>query len=151
MRIRAATIADLAQVVACEDLAFPRFIPHSLGRLKPSSNLEPQIREGAVHVISTSARILAYISFSANPDHLFVHVIGVLPDLQGQGLGSQLLAFAERAALQLQLHSLKLFTDGSIANNQFYRCRGYRETDRCTCKGRVSVCACMSRGCHDAG
>ena len=131
MRIRAATIADLAQVVACEELAFPRFIPHSRGRLRPSSNLEPQIREGAVHVISTSARILAYISFSANTDHLFVHVIGVLPDLQGQGLGSQLLAFAERAALRLQLHSLKLFTDGSIANNQFYRCRGYRETDRC--------------------
>ena len=131
MRIRAATIADLAQVIACEDLAFPRFIPHSRRCLKPRSNLEPQIREGAVHVISIPTRILAYISFSANPDHLFVDAIGVLPELQGRGLGSQLLAFAERVALRLRLRSLKLFTDGSTANNRFYQCRGYRETDRC--------------------
>jgi hypothetical protein len=88
MRIRAATIADLAQVVACEDLAFPRFIPHSRGCLKPRSNLEPQVREGAVHVISIPTRILAYISFSANPDHLFVGAIGVLPGCRDEGWGA---------------------------------------------------------------
>jgi ribosomal protein S18 acetylase RimI-like enzyme len=132
MRIRAATISDLAEVVACEDLAFPRFDLHSrAGDPKPDNNLEPQIREGSVHVIGLPTRILGYISVSANPDHLFVSAIGVLPELQGRGLGSQLLAFAEKMTLRLRLPSLKLFTDGSIANNRFYRCRGYRETDRC--------------------
>src|SRR4051794_27472386 len=130
MRIRAATISDLAAIVACEELAFPRSPTHSHDK-KTASNLEPQIQHGSVHVISTSAGILGYISFSVNPDHLFVDAIGVLPELQGRGLGSRLLAYAEGATLRLRLRRLKLFTDGSIANNQFYQCRGYRQTDRC--------------------
>jgi ribosomal protein S18 acetylase RimI-like enzyme len=132
MGIRRAVLSDLADVVACEDLAFPR---HDLNLrvrgLKPNSNLEPKIREGSVHVIGPPGRILGYISFSANPDHLFVDAIGVLPEVQGRGLGSQLLAFAETMSLDLRLPSLRLFTDGNTANHRFYRRRGYRETDRC--------------------
>jgi ribosomal protein S18 acetylase RimI-like enzyme len=132
MRIRSAVLSDLAQVVACEDLAFPRRdLKLRVRGLKPNSNLEPKIREGSVHVMGPPGRVLGYISFSANPDHLFVDAIGVLPELQGRGLGSQLLAFAETMTLQLRLPSLRLFTDGSIANHRFYRRRGYRETDRC--------------------
>jgi ribosomal protein S18 acetylase RimI-like enzyme len=132
MRIRSAALSDLAEVVACEDLAFPRRDLNLRVRgLEPDSNLEPKIREGSVHVIGPPGRILGYISFSANPDHVFVDAIGVLPELQGRGLGSQLLAFAEKMTLRLRLPSLRLFTDGSIANHRFYRRRGYRETDRC--------------------
>ena len=131
MRIRSAVLSDLAEVVACEDLAFPRRdLKLRVRDLEPNSNLEPKIREGSVHVIGPPGRILGYISCSANPDHLFVDAIGVLPELQGRGLGSQLLAFAETMTLRLRLPSLRLFTDGSIANHRFYRRRGYRETDR---------------------
>lgn len=131
MRIRSAVLSDLADVVACEDLAFPRRDPNLRVRGHAlNSNLEPKIRAGSVHVIGPPGRILGYISFSANPDHLFVEAIGVLPEVQGRGLGSQLLAFAETATVRLRLPSLRLFTDGSIANHRFYRRRGYRETDR---------------------
>jgi GNAT superfamily N-acetyltransferase len=56
----------------------------------------------------------------------------VLPKYQGQGLGTQLLAFAEQEALRLGLDSIKLFTSQRFADHfEFYRRHGYCEIDRC--------------------
>ena len=125
--IRAATPWDLAAVASCADLAFG--FPRS-----PDNRVELalQIQEGSVHVICDAARVLGYISFSPNRDHLYVDAIAVLPRLHRQGLGSRLLAFAEQEALRLGLRSVRLFTNGEIAGNLiFYRQRGYHETGRC--------------------
>jgi len=130
MQIRPATVSDLAEVVACADLAFA-FIARLEGNrhVKPGGNLALQIREGSIYLICDPVRVLGFISFSPNANHLFVDTIAVLPKLHGQGLGSQLLAFAEKEALRLRLRSVRLFTDGNVANNHiFYRRRGYHET-----------------------
>ena len=130
MHIRAATASDLAVVVGCESLAFPTFRYNQ--DVEPGGNLALRIREGSLYLICSRERVLGYISFSSNVDHLFVHIIAVLPAFHDQGLGSQLLAFAEKEAQRLRLRSVTLFTDGDIAQNHiFYRRRGYHETDRC--------------------
>jgi predicted N-acetyltransferase YhbS len=127
MQIRAATPSDLAAVASCADLSFGS--PRS-----PDNRVELalQIQEGSVHVICDDVQVLGYISFSPNRDYLFVDAVAVLPRLHRQGLGTQLLAFAEKETLRLDLRSVRLFTNGRIAGNLiFYRQRGYRETGRC--------------------
>jgi ribosomal protein S18 acetylase RimI-like enzyme len=127
MQIRAATPSDLAAVAWCADLSFGS--PRS-----PDNRVELalQIQEGSVHVICDAVQVLGYISFSPNRDYLFVDAVAVLPRVHRQGLGTQLLAFAENETLRLRLRSVRLFTNGRIAGNLiFYRQRGYRETGRC--------------------
>ena len=128
MQIHAAMSSDLAAITLCADRAFGVYPLRSGSWVE----LALQIRAGSVHVICDGACVLGYISFSANRDHLFVETIAVLPHHHCQGLGSRLLAFAEKEALRLGLRSVMLFTDGKIENILiFYRRRGYRETDRC--------------------
>src|SRR5258705_13626224 len=120
MQIHAAISSDLAAITSCADRAFGVY------PLRPGNwvELALQIRSGSVHVICEGARVLGYISFSANRDHLFVETIAVLPHYHGQGLGTRLLAFAEKEALRRGLRSVTLFTDGKKANNLiFYRRR----------------------------
>ena len=127
MQIRPAMAFDLVAVASCAGLSFGS--PRS-----PDNRVELalQIQEGSTHVICDAGRVLGYISFSRNRDHLFVDAVAVLPIRHRQGLGTQLLAFAEKEALRLGLRSVRLFTNGKIAGNLiFYRRRGYRETGRC--------------------
>lgn len=133
MKIRAATLPDLAAVVACADLAFATSLPHPLKLdVGVNNDLRSQILDGSVHMICSSATVLGYISLWPIADHLFVDSIAVLPKYHGQGLGTQLLAFAEHEASRLGLHSVRLFTKEKMADNHaFYRHRGYCETGRC--------------------
>ena len=127
MIVRGATAGDLAAVASCADVAFG--VPRSPDN---RTELAIQIQQGLVQVMCDAARVLGYISFSPNRDHLFVEAIAVLPELHGHGIGSRLLAFAEQVALRLCLRSVRLFTSGEIAGNlSFYRRRGYHETGRC--------------------
>jgi GNAT superfamily N-acetyltransferase len=133
MQIRAAGISDLVEVGACADLAIALVDGSRNARdVKPDGELASQIRRGSVHVICGSARVLGFVSFSPNADHLFVDAIAVRPSHQRQGLGSRLLAFAEEEASRLGLRSVRLFTDGKLADNlSFFQSRGYYETSRC--------------------
>jgi ribosomal protein S18 acetylase RimI-like enzyme len=127
MKVRGATPGDLAAVASCADLAFG--VPRS-----PDNRVELaiQIQQRSVQVMCDTGRVLGFISFSPNRDHLFVEAIAVLPELQGQGIGSRLLGFAEQMAGRLDLRSVRLFTNGEAAGNLiFYRRRGYQETGRC--------------------
>jgi len=127
MIVRGATAGDLAAVASCADVAFG--VPRSPDN---RTELAIQIQQGLVQVMCDAARVLGYISFSPNRDHLFVEAIAVLPELHGQGIGSRLLAFAEQGAQRLRLRSVRLFTSGDIAGNLiFYQRRGYHETGRC--------------------
>jgi GNAT superfamily N-acetyltransferase len=127
MKVRSAKAGDLAAVASCAALAFG--VPRS-----PDNRVELalQIREGSVQVMCDAGRVLGFISFSPNRDHLFVEALAVLQELQGQGIGSRLLGFAEQMAGWLGLCSVRLFTSGEVASNlMFYRRRGYHETGRC--------------------
>lgn len=64
---------------------------------------------------------------------LLVVNIAVSPDAQGSGLGSRLLAEAERIARDAGRNRVRLYTNEAMAENlAFYPRRGYRETHRRT-------------------
>lgn len=65
--------------------------------------------------------------------------LAVVPDLQGRGLGSRLLALAEAAA-PAGLRRIRLFTgERSVANLRLYRRHGYVETHRTPWAGYALV------------
>ena len=62
--------------------------------------------------------------------------VAVHPDRQGQGLGRQLMAFAENEAAKQEYSSLELYTHESMTENiGRYESLGYVETDRRTESG----------------
>jgi ribosomal protein S18 acetylase RimI-like enzyme len=90
------------------------------------------ITDGAVTVLEDpDAAIAAIIVLLANPDHLLLDNIAVRPDRQGQGLGRQLIAFAEAEARRLGLAELRLYTHATMTENiTLYTRLGFVETGR---------------------
>lgn len=71
-----------------------------------------------------------------NGDHLVVNNVAVRPDLQGQGLGRDLLAFAEDEARRRGFAEIRLHTNAAMADNiLMYPKLGYTETGRETRSG----------------
>ncbi|MFN0218253.1 MAG: N-acetyltransferase family protein [Hyphomicrobium sp.] len=146
MQIRAARIDDIAAIVACQDLAFASSNENSAkhdATLDKDRVMSSQVLEGVVHLLCDGDKVLGYISIWPTTDHLFVDTVAVLPNHHRQGLGTLLLSFAEREARRRRLHTIKLFTMATMANNlRFYERRGYREIDRCDEDGLSRVFYC---------
>ncbi len=139
MKIRVATTDDLAAVGACADRAFlPNTPPVRHMADAHDDDLLEQIRRENLHVISDGSdpTIVGFISLLPIADHIFVESIAVLPEHQNKGLGTSLLAFAEHEAMRRGLGSVRLFTKQKTTDGfEFYKYRGYRETDRCDSDG----------------
>jgi ribosomal protein S18 acetylase RimI-like enzyme len=141
MRIRAATVADLASIVRCANLAFASFAGLSDKQdVKLEESLRSQILEGSIQLMCDGAGVVGYISLWPTADQMFVDTLAVLPKHHRQGLGTQLLAFADNETLRLGRSSVNLFTKATMADNLvFYKRRGYRETGRCDDDGFCRV------------
>jgi ribosomal protein S18 acetylase RimI-like enzyme len=141
MHIRAATVTDLASIVRCADLAFASFAGLSDKRdVKLEDSLRSQILDGSIHLICDEAQVLGYISLWPTANQMFIDTLAVLPKHHRRGLGSQLLAFADRETSRLGLDTVNLFTKATMADNLvFYKRRGYRETGRCDDDGFCRV------------
>ena len=90
------------------------------------------IAEGAVSVLEEpGAAIAAILVLLPKPDHLLLDNIAVRPDRQGQGLGGQLIAFAEAEARRLGFAELRLYTHERMTENiALYTRLGFVETGR---------------------
>ena len=90
------------------------------------------ITEGAVSVLEEpGAAIAAILVLLPKPDHLLLDNIVVRPDRQGQGLGGQLIAFAEAEARRLGFAELRLYTHQRMTENiALYTRLGFLETGR---------------------
>ena len=65
------------------------------------------------------------------PDHLLLDNIAVRRDRQGQGLGRQLIAFAEEEARRRGLDEIRLYTHVTMVENiALYTRLGFVETGR---------------------
>ena len=90
------------------------------------------IADGAVSVLEgPDAAIAAIIVLLAKLDHLLLDNIAVRPDCQGQGLGRQLIAFAEAEARRLSYAELRLYMHETMTENiALYTRLGFVETGR---------------------
>ena len=90
------------------------------------------ITEGAVSVLEEpGAAIAAILVLLPKPDHLLLDNIAVRPDRLGQGLGGQLIAFAEAEARRLGFAELRLYTHERMTENiALYTRLGFVETGR---------------------
>jgi ribosomal protein S18 acetylase RimI-like enzyme len=94
----------------------------------------PEIAAGQVWLVGRPP--MAAIVLVPAEDYLLVNNIAVHPSAQGQGIGRQLMDFAERQATTAGLGLLTLYTHETMVENiAFYTRLGYRETDRRTDDG----------------
>ncbi len=103
--------------------------------------ISQDIEEGDVYVLKKEAIIIGVVTLNEKQDPeyvdinwlnptgktLVVHRLGVLPKHQGQGIGQQLITFAEQLAIQQQYVSIRFDTYSKNPRSiHFYECRGYQ-------------------------
>ncbi len=75
--------------------------------------------------------MLGVLVSEPRPDHLFVDVVAVRPELQRQGIGRRLMGFAEGEAARRGLGEVRLYTHEVMSGARaLYPALGYRETAR---------------------
>ena len=131
--IRRARTGDQAAVEAIVRAAYSPYIER-IGK-PPGPMLDDYgalIAEGAVSLLDDAAGdIAAIIVLLPKPGHLLLDNIAVLPDRQGQGLGRQLIDFAEAEARRRGYAELRLYTHEKMVENiALYRRLGFEETGR---------------------
>ena len=132
VRIRTATAADEAGVVACVNAAYQQYVA-AIGK-KPAPMLADYTRlidDGFVRVAAAGDTVVGVIVMWSKPDHLYVDNVAVLPASQGTGLGRLLLDEADAAAVCGGHDEIRLYTNEKMtANLDYYPRRGFVETHR---------------------
>src|SRR5712691_9961760 len=127
LRIRAATAAGVPAIADIVDHAYR----HSIARMgKPPGPMlddyAARVLEGVVWVLKEGAAIAGIIVLLPTTNYLLLDNIAVSPARQGLGLGRQMLAFAEAAALRCGDREIRLYTHQTMLENQrFYASIGY--------------------------
>ena len=130
--IRPATLEDIAQIEAIVEAAYSPYIER-IGR-KPAPMLDDyasQVLVRRVHVLADEKRLSGFVVLIDTENYLLLDNVAVSPALKGQGLGRQLLDFAERHALEAGYSSIRLYTNEAMSENlALYARRGFVETHR---------------------
>lgn len=89
------------------------------------------IRQGRIHVIERAGVVAGILVLIPEKDALLLDNVAVAPDAQGLGLGREMLAFAERAAVSAGYRFIQLYTNEAMTENiSLYARNGYLETHR---------------------
>lgn len=131
--IRPASLADATTVAAIVRTAYAIYVER-IGK-PPGPMLDDYRRLIAVGYVSVledaAAEISGLVVLIDKPDHLLLDNIAVWPDRQGQGIGRQLIAFAESEARRRGFVELRLYTHVMMRENiALYLRLGFVETGR---------------------
>jgi ribosomal protein S18 acetylase RimI-like enzyme len=130
--IRLAEPADVAAVRAIALAAYRRYVPR-IGRepAPMAADYAAVIRGGLAWVAIEDGMVAGFVVLIAQPDHLLLENVAVLPSAQGRGIGARLLALAEDQARRHDLGEIRLYTNQAMTENLAYYTRhGYTETHR---------------------
>jgi GNAT superfamily N-acetyltransferase len=134
--IRPATPDDATRIIAIAQAAYAKYVPR-LGGQKPGpllADYPAAIAAGHTVVIGRGAAgtpIDGYMVAEPEADAHVIHILGVDPAAQGQGLGRRLIEHAEADARRLGLPALRLYTNIVMTENlPLYRHLGFVETHR---------------------
>ena len=135
--LRLATTEDLTAV---EEIVRAAYFPYvsRIGR-EPGPMLEDyrkSIADRRVHVVEQDGIVSGVLVLIPERDAMLLDNVAVAPSAQGLGLGRKMLEFAERAARDAGLRSIRLYTNEAMTENISLYCRiGYCETHRAEEKG----------------
>lgn len=130
--LRRAVDADAELIAALVREAYAKWV-RVIGREpKPMrADYSVAVREHLVWVLEDRGRVAAVLEMIPAADHLLLENVAVAPAFQGQGIGRRLMDFAERAARDLNLLEVRLYTNERFTSNiALYERLGYVETNR---------------------
>ncbi|MYB27982.1 MAG: GNAT family N-acetyltransferase [Acidimicrobiaceae bacterium] len=137
VQVRNAAADDESDLRACVDAAYGLYVER-IGK-PPAPMLEDYaalINNEVVYVATRDGRLVGLIVMWPKEDHLYIDNIAVLPEEQGTGVGSALLAHADREAQRVGFSEIRLYTHAKMTENiQYYPRKGFRETHRATDAG----------------
>ena len=89
------------------------------------------IAQGEVWVAAHGTELSGFVVLRAGSESLLLESVAVSTPYRGQGIGRELIAFAERHARELGLGSVELYTNALMTENlRYYPRLGYVEYDR---------------------
>jgi ribosomal protein S18 acetylase RimI-like enzyme len=126
--LRTAAAADAGAIRDLTRSAYARWVPVIGREPRPMTiDYDEAVRANRFDLMEQGGSLVALIETQAHPDHLLIVNVAVAPGLQGQGVGSRLMAHAEQLAAELGLGELRLYTNGLMAENlRLYARLGYR-------------------------
>lgn len=137
MLITVATAAQAAEVRACAEAAYARYVP--LMGQKPApllSDYEAQCADGLVHVTEIVGHVAGFIVFYPKDGAMLLENIAIHPDHAGKGIGKALIQFCEAQARAQGLPKVQLYTNSKMTENlAIYPHLGFTEIDRRTSDG----------------
>ncbi|TCP47217.1 acetyltransferase (GNAT) family protein [Tamaricihabitans halophyticus] len=132
---RGAVALDTEAVVA---IAYDAYAPYieRIGRQPApmTADYAEAIAQGQLWVAeSANGTVLGFLVLVEKPDHLLLENVAASPAAQGKGVGTALLALAERRARERGYARIRLYTNEAMTENlTYYPRHGYRETHRNT-------------------
>ncbi len=137
LNIRKAKIEDVSAVKQIVTHAYRHYIER-LGKLPGPmlDNYEAIIGDHLVYVAELNEEILGLVVLMEDHTPILLDNIAVGPGEQGKGIGTKLLHFAEKIAVDRGHHSIQLYTNELMHENiEYYDRHGYNITARIKEKG----------------
>ncbi len=128
--LRPADHADVAALRMIATAAYQHYVPRIGQAPAPmTADYADAVRCGQAWVAEERGKIVGFTILVAQPDHLLLENMAVLPAAQGRGIGARLMALAEDQARSLHLSEIQLYTNEAMTENlAYYPRHGYVET-----------------------
>lgn len=148
VEFRSAKPEDAAMIRDVVRAAYARWVPVIGREPRPMAvDYDQAVREHWIDVVSIGPRIVGLIQMMLREDHLWIENVAVRPEDQGRGLGRQLLAHAERRAIEAGCTETRLLTNAAFeANVALYERTGYVIVKREPFMGGTTVYMSKSLG-----
>jgi GNAT superfamily N-acetyltransferase len=130
--IRRAAPDDIPALRAIATAAYEKYVPR-IGRTPApmTADYAAAVRNQQAWVAVENSQLVGLAVLVAQPGHLLLDNVAVLPAAQGRGIGARLLTWAEDHARSLGLSEIRLYTNEAMTENlTYYPRHGYAETHR---------------------
>ncbi|HXV42129.1 MAG TPA: GNAT family N-acetyltransferase [Anaerolineae bacterium] len=139
--IRRALPIDAEIVAAITAAAYAKYVPRLGREPQPmSADYNQMLAEHPVWLLCLGDQPAGLLVLMRAPDHLLIYNVAVSPAYQKQGLGRQLLAWAEKEAHEEGYSLIRLYTNEMMTENiaLYQRC-GYAEVARESYMGSILI------------